>query len=127
MGHVSEHSLKKGNLVKNKIHTNAQILVPILYTQPANGKLQRQHNSPLKNVFFVAILIVNIFGTLGYAEEEFWSSCIKLSATVIFMIIALVLVLGGGPSTGAYSTYQGAKLWYEPGAFANGFREFDAR
>ena len=26
---------------------------------------------------------LNIFGTLGYAEEEFWSSCIKLAATVI--------------------------------------------
>jgi len=75
-------------------------------------------------VFFVAIVIVNIFGTLGYAEEEFWSSIIKLGATVVFMIIALVLVLGGGPESGQYSTYQGAKLWYDPGAFANGFRGF---
>ncbi|KAK3314610.1 amino acid permease-domain-containing protein [Apodospora peruviana] len=75
-------------------------------------------------VFFVAIVIVNIFGTLGYAEEEFWSSVIKLAATVIFMIIAFVLVLGGGPEGGAYSEYQGAKLWYDPGAFANGFRGF---
>jgi amino acid transporter len=61
---------------------------------------------------------------LGYAEEEFWSSCLKLSATVIFMIIALVLVLGGGPDNGIYNEYWGARLWYDPGAFRNGFKGF---
>ncbi|KAB5583393.1 amino-acid permease inda1 [Coniochaeta sp. 2T2.1] len=75
-------------------------------------------------VFLVAIMIVNIFGTLGYAEEEFWSAVIKLSATVIFMIIALVLVLGGGPESGRYGSYTGASLWYDPGAFRHGFRGF---
>ncbi|GAP92264.1 putative amino-acid permease inda1 [Rosellinia necatrix] len=75
-------------------------------------------------IFWVFIIIVNIFGTLGYAEEEFWSSVIKLSATVIFLIISFILVLGGGPSGGLYSEYWGARLWYEPGAFANGFKGF---
>lgn len=71
-----------------------------------------------------AIIIVNIFGALGYAEEEFWSSLLKLCAIIVFMVIALVLVLGGGPEGGRYSEYWGARLWYEPGAFANGFRGF---
>lgn len=75
-------------------------------------------------LFIVLIIIVNIFGTLGYAEEEFWSSVLKLSATIIFMIICLVLVLGGGPKNGEYSEYYGARLWYDPGAFQNGFRGF---
>jgi len=75
-------------------------------------------------IFLVAIIIVNIFGTLGYAEEEFWSAVIKLGATVIFMIIALVLVLGGGPKSGRYGSYVGAHLWYDPGAFRHGFRGF---
>ncbi len=75
-------------------------------------------------IFLGAIIIINVFGTLGYAEEEFWAACIKLSATVIFMIIALVLVLGGGPAGGRYDEYWGARLWYEPGAFANGFKGF---
>jgi yeast amino acid transporter len=75
-------------------------------------------------VFLAAIIIVNIFGTLGYAEEEFWSSILKLAATVIFMIIALVLVCGGGPDNGLYNEYWGARLWYEPGAFRNGFKGF---
>ncbi|KAI1419597.1 amino acid permease/ SLC12A domain-containing protein [Xylaria sp. FL1777] len=75
-------------------------------------------------IFWVFIIFVNVFGTLGYAEEEFWSALIKLSATVIFLIIAFVLVLGGGPSSGRYSEYYGARLFYEPGAFANGFKGF---
>jgi len=75
-------------------------------------------------VFWLFIILVNVMGTLGYAEEEFWSSLIKLSATVIFMIIAFVLVLGGGPSNGMYSEYWGARLWYNPGGFQNGFKGF---
>ncbi|RII10283.1 hypothetical protein CUC08_Gglean006273 [Alternaria sp. MG1] len=75
-------------------------------------------------VFWVFIVLINIWGTLGYAEEEFWSSCIKLGATIVFMIIALVLVLGGGPSNGMYSEYWGARTWYDPGAFNNGFKGF---
>ncbi|KAI0189884.1 amino acid permease/ SLC12A domain-containing protein [Astrocystis sublimbata] len=76
------------------------------------------------SIFWGFIIFVNVFGTLGYAEEEFWSSLIKLSATVIFIIIGFVLVLGGGPSDGLYSEYWGARLFWEPGAFANGFKGF---
>ncbi|KAL2175389.1 amino acid permease/ SLC12A domain-containing protein [Thermothelomyces heterothallicus CBS 202.75] len=75
-------------------------------------------------VFFVAILIVNVFGALGYAEEEFWSSVLKLGAIVVFMILAFVLVLGGGPDGSRYDHYSGAHTWYNPGAFAHGFRGF---
>lgn len=76
------------------------------------------------SVFWAAIVIINVFGTLGYAEEEFWASVLKLGAIVVFMIIAFVLVLGGGPSGSRYDEYYGARLWYDPGAFANGFRGF---
>ncbi|EWG46138.1 amino-acid permease inda1 [Fusarium verticillioides 7600] len=75
-------------------------------------------------VFLAAITILNMFGTLGYAEEEFWAACFKLTSISIFMIIALVLVCGGGPSSGSYDTYQGFKLWHDPGAFKNGFKGF---
>jgi amino acid transporter len=75
-------------------------------------------------IFWVFIILINVFGTLGYAEEEFVSSAFKLAATVIFMIIALVLVCGGGPDRGIYNEYWGARLWYHPGAFQNGFRGF---
>ncbi|KAI1324396.1 amino acid permease/ SLC12A domain-containing protein [Xylariaceae sp. FL0255] len=76
------------------------------------------------SVFWATIIIVNVFGTLGYAEEEFWASAFKLTGTVIFLIIAFVLVLGGGPKGGLYDEYWGARLWYDPGAFKNGFKGF---
>ncbi|KAL4928839.1 amino acid permease/ SLC12A domain-containing protein [Aspergillus undulatus] len=75
-------------------------------------------------VFMVAIIAVNIFGSIGYAEEEFLSSILKLGAIIVFMIIALILVCGGGPSGGQFDEYWGARLWYNPGAFANGFKGF---
>ncbi|KAH8819255.1 amino acid permease/ SLC12A domain-containing protein [Xylogone sp. PMI_703] len=74
------------------------------------------------SVFLVFIVVINIFGVIGYAEEEFWSSVLKLGAIVTFMIIALILVCGGGPSSGIYDEYWGARLWYDPGAFRNGFK-----
>lgn len=73
-------------------------------------------------IFMVLIIIINVFGVLGYGEEEFWSSFLKLSAVIIFMIIALVCVLGGGPSSGRFDHYVGAATWYNPGAFSNGFK-----
>lgn len=76
------------------------------------------------SVFLAAIIIINVFGALGYAEEEFWASCFKLGATVVFMIISVVLVCGGGPSDGRYNEYWGARYWYDPGAFKNGFKGF---
>lgn len=72
-------------------------------------------------VFWVAIIIVSVFGVLGYAEEEFWVALLKLSTVVIFMIMALIFVCGGGPSNGIYDEYWGARLWYDPGAFSQGF------
>ncbi|TVY81157.1 Amino-acid permease inda1 [Lachnellula suecica] len=74
------------------------------------------------SLFLVAIVVINIFGVLGFAEEEFWSSVLKIAAVVIFMIIGVILVCGGGPSKGIYSEYWGARLWYDPGAFKNGFK-----
>jgi amino acid transporter len=62
-------------------------------------------------VFLVAIILINVFGVLGYGEEEFWSSILKIAMIVVFVVTAIVLVCGGG-----------ARTWYDPGAFANGFK-----
>lgn len=70
----------------------------------------------------LAIVAINVFGTLGYAEEEFWSSCLKLLVVVMFIFIAVILNCGGGPASGAYNHYIGTKYFYEPGGFANGFK-----
>jgi len=47
------------------------------------------------SLFLALIIIINIFGVLGYGEEEFWSSILKLGAVVIFMLIALVFGTSG--------------------------------
>lgn len=76
-------------------------------------------------IFWAAITILNVFGALGFAEEEFWSSCLKLITIIIFMIVAVILVCGGGPKGGRYDSYWGARTWHGPnGAFLNGFRGF---
>lgn len=71
-------------------------------------------------VFWLLFILVNVFGTLGYAEEEFWASLFKLAVVIVFIIIGIVLNCGGGD--GEYSTYVGGRYWRDPGAFANGFK-----
>jgi amino acid transporter len=66
--------------------------------------------------------IASIFGTLGYAEEEFWSSCLKLVVVVMFIFIGIICICGGGPSGGEYDQYIGGRYWQDPGALANGFK-----
>ncbi|KAM0751784.1 hypothetical protein T439DRAFT_379874 [Meredithblackwellia eburnea MCA 4105] len=73
-------------------------------------------------IFFIAIIVVNIFGTLGFAEEEFWSSCLKLTVVIIFSFTGIIINCGGGPAGGEYDHYIGAQFWRDPGAFANGFK-----
>jgi amino acid transporter len=40
----------------------------------------------------------------------------------ITLMASIIFVCGGGPSSGLYSEYWGARLYYDPGAFANGFK-----
>jgi len=51
-------------------------------------------------VFMIIVIFINIFGVLGYAEEEFWVSILKLSTIIIFIILGVIFVCGGGPSNG---------------------------
>jgi len=68
-------------------------------------------------IFAAVIIFISIFGVLGYAEEEFWVSLLKLTTIIVFLFMGVVFVCGGGPSGGAYDTYQGGKTWQSPGAF----------
>ncbi|KAK1227092.1 Amino-acid permease inda1 [Marasmius sp. AFHP31] len=76
----------------------------------------------LITIFWFVLIFVCLFGTLGFAEEEFWSSCLKLFVVILFVIIGIVCICGGGPSNGEYTSYLGGRHWQEPGAFANGFK-----
>ncbi|CDO55185.1 hypothetical protein DV113_000861 [Geotrichum candidum] len=69
-------------------------------------------------LFYIMIVVINLFGAKGYGEAEFVFSIIKVIAVVGFIILGIVLVCGGGPQGG----YIGAKYWYNPGAFSHGFK-----
>jgi len=43
------------------------------------------------SLFLAVIVFINIFGAIGFAESEFWASCLKLAAVCIFMVVGLVL------------------------------------
>lgn len=68
------------------------------------------------------ILIANVFGVRAYGELEFFGSLLKLVVVIIFVIIGIVLNVGGGKADTPYESYLGGEYWRSPGAFANGFR-----
>lgn len=66
-------------------------------------------------IFYVFIMVLNLFSVRGFAETEFVLSVIQILAIIIFIIIGILLIAGGRPnSTG----YIGTKYWYNPGSFA---------
>jgi amino acid transporter len=71
-------------------------------------------------VFLVVLSVIQVFGVRGYGEVEFVLSVIKIAACTGFIILGIVIDCGGVGSQG----YLGAKYWYDPGAFQNGFNGF---
>ncbi|KMU82289.1 histidine permease [Coccidioides immitis H538.4] len=69
-------------------------------------------------MFYVLIVVINLFGVLGYGEAEFVFSIIKVIAVIGFIILGIVLNCGGGPN----GDYIGGRFWHNPGAFNNGFK-----
>lgn len=68
-------------------------------------------------IFIIVIVAINLCGVRGYGEAEFIFSTIKVVAVVGFIILAIVIDVGGSPS----GIYFGAHTWHEPGAFNHGF------
>ncbi|KAI2615439.1 amino acid permease/ SLC12A domain-containing protein [Hypoxylon sp. NC1633] len=71
-------------------------------------------------VFLVILCLIQVFGVRGYGEVEFILSMIKIAACTGFIILGIVINCGGVGNQG----YLGAKYWYDPGAFQNGFNGF---
>ncbi|MCJ1356422.1 MAG: glyceraldehyde-3-phosphate dehydrogenase 1 [Icmadophila ericetorum] len=79
--------------------------------------------SSISNAIYVAIFLgtivtINMFGVKGYGEAEFVFAIVKVVAIVGFIILGIILDIGGGPE----GTYIGGKYWYNPGAFNHGFK-----
>ncbi|KAL3228905.1 General amino-acid permease GAP1 [Nakaseomyces bracarensis] len=64
-------------------------------------------------LFWTVIFVINMFGVKGYGEAEFVFSIIKVLTVIGFIIMGLVLDVGGGPEGG----YIGGRYWSDPGAF----------
>lgn len=70
------------------------------------------------SIFLVFVTIINLFGARGYGEAEFVFSIIKVVAVIGFIILSILINIGGGPDGG----YVGGRYWHDPGAFNNGFK-----
>lgn len=69
-------------------------------------------------IFWLLIVSINLFGVKGYGEAEFVFSLVKVVAVIGFIILGIVINVGGGPKGG----YIGTLYWHDPGAFAAGFK-----
>ncbi|KAK4101141.1 amino acid permease [Parathielavia hyrcaniae] len=69
-------------------------------------------------VFLVIIVMINLTGIKGYGEAEFVFAIVKVTAVVGFILLGIVINIGGTPTGG----YIGGTYWRDPGAFNNGFK-----
>lgn len=49
------------------------------------------------SIFFIVVVFINFFGVKGYGEAEFVFSMVKITAVVGFLILGVVIVVGGAP------------------------------
>lgn len=66
-------------------------------------------------IFYVVIVFINFFGSKGYGEGEFIFGCTKVAMIVGFIIMGIVIDVGGGP----HGTFIGGKYWRDPGYYTN--------
>ncbi|KAK4230538.1 amino acid permease-domain-containing protein [Podospora fimiseda] len=71
-------------------------------------------------LFLAAIVTINLFGVKGYGEAEFIFSIIKVVAIIGFILLGIVINIGGFPNDG----FIGGRYWQDPGPFNNGFKGF---
>jgi amino acid transporter len=113
-------------MISDRCHIHRSILDRLCSRRCVDHHLFPGHPGPSSRAasldYSSSSQIASVFGTLGFAEEEFWASCLKLFVVVLFIFIGIVCICGGGPASGDYNSYVGGRYWQEPGAFANGFK-----
>ncbi|KAK5729853.1 histidine permease [Elasticomyces elasticus] len=76
------------------------------------------NNNAWVALFLLIIIVINLFGVKGYGEAEFVFAIIKVVAIIGFIILGIIINIGGSDGSG----YIGGKLYSNPGAFNNGFK-----
>lgn len=51
--------------------------------------ISRYSAHPSRSPFNWVLVFASVFGTLGFAEEEFWSSCLKLLVVLMFIFVGM--------------------------------------
>ncbi|KAI5962946.1 AGP1 [Candida pseudojiufengensis] len=66
-------------------------------------------------IFYVVILVINFIGSSGYGEAEFIIGSCKVMMITGFIIMGIVVNVGGGPE----GEYIGGRYWHDPGYYTN--------
>ncbi|WP_375423783.1 amino acid permease [uncultured Friedmanniella sp.] len=66
-------------------------------------------------IALVVVLSINLLSARAFGEFEFWAAILKVGAIVVFLIVGLVVVIGGFDIGGHKAGLQ--NLWNNPGGF----------
>ncbi|ODV78895.1 amino acid permease [Suhomyces tanzawaensis NRRL Y-17324] len=66
-------------------------------------------------IFYIVVLFINFYGSKGYGEGEFVLGSCKLLMITGFIIMAIVVNVGGGPR----GEFIGGRYWHDPGYYTN--------
>lgn len=73
------------------------------------------------SIIIVLVLCLNIFAVAIYGEAEFIFASLKIITIIGLLLMALVLICGGGPTHHAYGFYT----WQNPGAMKEYYTDGD--
>lgn len=71
------------------------------WTEDAEGNVSI-NNGVWITVFLVLIVVINVFGVRGYGEVEFILGTLKVIAVIGFIILGIVINVGGVPTDNRY-------------------------
>jgi L-asparagine permease len=66
-------------------------------------------------IALAAVLAINLLSARAFGEFEFWAAILKVAAIVIFLVVGLVVVVGGFSIGGHEAGFH--NLWSNPGGF----------
>ncbi|MGI8459735.1 MAG: amino acid permease [Propionibacteriaceae bacterium] len=66
-------------------------------------------------IALAAVLVINLLSARAFGEFEFWAAVLKVGAIVVFLVVGLVVVIGGFTIGGHKAGFQ--NLWNNPGGF----------
>ena len=66
-------------------------------------------------IALAVVLVINLLSARAFGEFEFWAAIAKVGAIVIFLVVGLVVVIGGFSIGGHEAGFH--NLWSNPGGF----------